>query len=280
MSASTTPQTFRGRYASRLVRETIAKKLTLHRKLGHSIVDGISFDNNDVNTPIDPDHLPPISAMPTSTRPPNQPIEGKACIVGAGAAGLYTAMILDSLGLSYDLLEANDRNGGRVYTYPFPPNLNGHQYVDFGAMRFPHMDSMSRSVLFRISGIVNILEIDELHIRLFDLFSNPLINLTPSLIPYYLSGLNTPSYYNDTWAIEDPYPQPQPYDPFHVSTGNGGMVSPRWVFISSRLNQVTHVFLQYYCCWRNHPGQYFLAISCGYEGRFHSGSCQHDIAGG
>jgi len=41
------------------------------------------------------------------------------CIIGAGTAGLYAAMILESLGISYEILEANNRIGGRLYTYRF-----------------------------------------------------------------------------------------------------------------------------------------------------------------
>lgn len=34
------------------------------------------------------------------------------CIIGAGAAGLYTALILQSLKIPYTILEASDRVGG------------------------------------------------------------------------------------------------------------------------------------------------------------------------
>lgn len=43
----------------------------------------------------------------------------KVGIVGAGAAGLYAAILLDSLGIDYDIYEASDRIGGRIYTYRF-----------------------------------------------------------------------------------------------------------------------------------------------------------------
>ena len=44
----------------------------------------------------------------------------KICIVGAGSAGLYAAMLLDTLGIEYDILEANtERIGGRLYTHRF-----------------------------------------------------------------------------------------------------------------------------------------------------------------
>ena len=49
------------------------------------------------------------------------------CIIGAGTAGLYTAMILESLGISYHIIDANTRErvGGRLFTYHFP---NGGPY--------------------------------------------------------------------------------------------------------------------------------------------------------
>lgn len=43
----------------------------------------------------------------------------KVGIIGAGAAGLYAAMLLDSLGIDYDIHEGSGRIGGRIYTYRF-----------------------------------------------------------------------------------------------------------------------------------------------------------------
>jgi hypothetical protein len=79
-------------------------------------------------------------------------------IVGAGAAGLFTAMILDYLNetckdagfnASYDIYEAsvttetgNTRIGGRLYTHNFPGLSDArHNYYDVGAMRFPEPPS-------------------------------------------------------------------------------------------------------------------------------------------
>ena len=49
------------------------------------------------------------------------------CIIGAGTAGLYAAMIFESLGISYHIVDADtqERVGGRVFTYHFP---NGGPY--------------------------------------------------------------------------------------------------------------------------------------------------------
>ena len=40
-------------------------------------------------------------------------------IIGAGAAGLYSAILLESLGIKYEILEADVRPGGRIYTKYF-----------------------------------------------------------------------------------------------------------------------------------------------------------------
>jgi hypothetical protein len=72
-----------------------------------------------------PDHklskLKPILKNPAAT--PNLPV----CIIGAGTAALYTAMILDSLDISYHIVDASTRErvGGRLFTYHFP---NGGPY--------------------------------------------------------------------------------------------------------------------------------------------------------
>ena len=43
-------------------------------------------------------------------------------VIGTGTAGLYTAMIFESLGIPYQLVDADvrERVGGRLYTYHFP----------------------------------------------------------------------------------------------------------------------------------------------------------------
>ena len=57
-------------------------------------------------------------------------------IVGGGAAGLYTAMLLDEMGIDYHVFEASgERLGGRVLTHYF--DNADHQYAELGAMRFP-----------------------------------------------------------------------------------------------------------------------------------------------
>jgi protoporphyrinogen oxidase len=76
----------------------------------------------------------------------------KVGIIGAGVAGMFTALIFDylnetynNLNVTYEILEADkNRCGGRLYTYTFPPRdkqpaISKHDYYDVGAMRFPHV---------------------------------------------------------------------------------------------------------------------------------------------
>ena len=63
-------------------------------------------------------------------------------------------MILDRLsipGLSYEILEADKRFGGRVYTHRFSNAKDAknpdHDYYDVGAMRFPKTDIMEKYVI-------------------------------------------------------------------------------------------------------------------------------------
>jgi protoporphyrinogen oxidase len=80
----------------------------------------------------------------------------KVGIIGSGAAGMFTAMIFDylndkfkGLNVEYEILEADDKVGGRLFTYKFPekdPNypIGPHDYYDVGAMRFPDSKVMAR----------------------------------------------------------------------------------------------------------------------------------------
>lgn len=53
------------------------------------------------------------------------------CIIGAGAAGLYTAMIFESLKINYQIVDADTRErvGGRLFTYYFPGGGDYDYYV-------------------------------------------------------------------------------------------------------------------------------------------------------
>jgi hypothetical protein len=179
-----------------------------------------------------PGHLGPGDPIPEFPKPKHQPSKvqkpdesktPKVGIIGAGAAGLFTAMIFDYLNslnledahtgktfhVDYDILEAasKDRVGGRLYTYNFKAedslNPQGpHDYYDVGAMRFPDNPIMERYDMWQWTlGLLA-----NSHPRLYDLFkilkmekadldSDPPIG---SLVPYYFS--NTGGEY---WSYND-----------------------------------------------------------------------------
>lgn len=79
------------------------------------------------------------------SRPENLTENLKIGIIGAGMAGLYTAFIFDTLsvpGVSYEILEASGRPGGRCLTHKFSEEQ--WDYYDVGAMRFPINETMNR----------------------------------------------------------------------------------------------------------------------------------------
>ena len=62
-------------------------------------------------------------------------------IVGAGVAGLYSALLLRRQGHQVHIFEASSRVGGRIYTHRF--SAQAHQYFEAGAMRLPDSDFQS-----------------------------------------------------------------------------------------------------------------------------------------
>jgi len=70
----------------------------------------------------------PFDDFDDQLRLPSLP-EKKVGILGAGIGGLYAALILDSLDIEYEILEASDRIGGRIFTYKFPGGEKYDYYV-------------------------------------------------------------------------------------------------------------------------------------------------------
>ncbi|KAL6715982.1 hypothetical protein ACLMJK_006944 [Lecanora helva] len=139
------------------------------------------------------------------------PPGSKVCIIGAGMAGLYIAMILDYLnieGLSYEILEGSDRVGGRVYTHYFSDPKkpeNKHDYYDVGAMRFPRIKIMEKTfALLEYLGSKDV-----------------------PLIDYVLKSDKEPSRYNDETIIGKGDESNK--DQFKVSKDHGGRISPELV---------------------------------------------------
>ncbi|KAI1971128.1 hypothetical protein LOZ55_006296 [Ophidiomyces ophidiicola] len=166
--------------------------------------------------------------------PPPVPLDGapkldhipflKVGIIGAGAAGLFTGLIIDYLNeqvfkkkkfeIQYDILEASkeDRVGGRLYTSNF--SSEPHDYYDVGAMRFPE-----NPIMQRLFALFNKLGMEK---------KNPKTSPPKgSLIPYYMKNGDTgspePWHYNDItkWGnYNDVHIHSQSGDPFEINTKN------------------------------------------------------------
>lgn len=129
-------RSIRGRYAARILREFLTERyLKRYPRDGDNDIPSGSLPSWSIPAVDDLDRM--------SKQDPPLP-EGKVCIIGAGIAGLYLAMLLDHAKIPYEILEASSRIGGRIFTYEFPTNDPPveHNYYDVGAMRFPHLKTM------------------------------------------------------------------------------------------------------------------------------------------
>lgn len=142
-------------------------------------------------------------------------------IVGGGVSGLYAAMILQSLGLKYEILEASDRIGGRIFTHRFNPNpqdgINAevgnperYDYIDMGAMRFPQVHFMD---------------------RVFDLFKR--VDVKRLEIEYKMTATNELLYYNGQRVNRSDKHEMEKDDVFKVTDANGGFVPEPYVQIDN-----------------------------------------------
>ncbi|KAA1477078.1 hypothetical protein DENSPDRAFT_828268 [Dentipellis sp. KUC8613] len=128
-------------------------------------------------------------------------------------------MILQDLGIEYEILEANDRIGGRIFTHRFNGEAGRHaprntperyDYFDVGAMRFPDIPFMS---------------------RVFDLFKS--IRVDDLLVDYHLGVGNNLSYYNTRPPLRKSDIRPSS-DPFRVSIARGGTVPERYALAGTQ----------------------------------------------
>ena len=61
----------------------------------------------------------PVEKQAFLPLPPRAVSDEPVGILGAGVGGLYTALILQSLNVSYEIIEASNRTGGRMFTHNF-----------------------------------------------------------------------------------------------------------------------------------------------------------------
>lgn len=112
-------------------------------------------ENFDAPELIKGDDLPtaPLHVPQKQLEVSNDTLTINVGIIGAGAAGLFSAVMLEyinsqvtSVKFTYDILEADTtkRSGGRLYTYQFSDPPVPHDYYDVGAMRFPDHAIMTR----------------------------------------------------------------------------------------------------------------------------------------
>ena len=77
-------------------------------------------------------------------------------VLGAGLAGLYSAMLLEEFGFRVTLLEASDHVGGRVQTRDFGGTLHELGASDIGVMYARVLDMMRRLELERIPSSIRV----------------------------------------------------------------------------------------------------------------------------
>jgi monoamine oxidase len=75
----------------------------------------------------------PAPAVPRSLTGTTKHGQLDVAIVGAGLAGLSAASELQRAGLSYIIIEARDRVGGKTWSQPIPGDNSGYGMVDLGA---------------------------------------------------------------------------------------------------------------------------------------------------
>lgn len=127
----------------------------------------------------------------------------KVGIVGAGTSGMYAALMLLDLGIDCEILEADNRVGGRLFTHRFSDSKERgsaawYDYIDMGAMRYPDIPTMSRVIGNKKWSLINYL-----NVSLKELKAAPEYEV--KLLPYYLTDpkKNNFVFYNHRKVFAD-----------------------------------------------------------------------------
>ncbi|KAI9797185.1 MAG: hypothetical protein M1833_005594 [Piccolia ochrophora] len=157
-------------------------------------------------------------------------------IVGAGAAGLYSTILLESLGISCEILEADSRPGGRIWTHYFdeeqwkksrpgePAYYDYFQQIDgdlqdVGAMRIPRMPYMDRIIGDQNYSLVNFLNTDAS------------ADSKVHMIPFIFNTDNTFSLYNNVLRqFQDGWTG----DPYHIGAAPQGPIPESFASLNPR----------------------------------------------
>ncbi|KAI9723444.1 MAG: hypothetical protein M1828_004174 [Chrysothrix sp. TS-e1954] len=220
---------WRARWASIAIRENLA---------------AIQKEIDALPNKLDKNHLVPIKkTLHTDGTDINRPL--KVGIIGAGCAGLFTAMIFDHLkeeyhlDVEYEILEAasEDRLGGRLFSYYFKEhevkNPGPHDYFDVGAMRFPEIKIMDRTfALFK-------------ELRMKNVDPEKATPAKGDLIPYYLKGKNTPELYNDVQIVRQESDKPATGKTFNITgVSEPNLSIPPGTLIDDKISEFTKLLLQ------------------------------------
>jgi len=216
MSTPTSPTNnfWRAKYARECIKKFQADQLSPY------VISG----PQGIEVTITPGDRPEDRELAPSDRPPLQPIYSPipilgsgtiiggptedilVGIVGAGATGLYTAMILDDLGIKYEILEGSNRSGGRILTHHFDEGTSEWNYFDIGAMRYPEIP-----IMWRVFKLFRDLKIDN------------------KLVPYIMSSENQFLEYNSERVQQKKVDTSPSTDWFSDSSTIGGLVPPKFV---------------------------------------------------
>ncbi|KAK4513779.1 uncharacterized protein ATC70_005785 [Mucor velutinosus] len=158
---------------------TISKKFT---KRGHPELSDMYFDAVDYH-----------KNKKVSKRAHASSKNKKIGIVGAGMSGLFSGFLLDQAGFhNYEILEANDRLGGRVRTAYF--GNSGIAYQEMGPMRFPvefehegkTLPITDHQIVFQLADELNALNDKSYKIEFIKWYQSRANNL------YYRQGFRLP----------------------------------------------------------------------------------------